>query len=35
LGFSRKQAEKVVDAILSEERELGVESVIKIALKKL
>ncbi len=35
LGFSRKQAEKVVDTILSENRELGVEAVIKIALKKL
>jgi Holliday junction DNA helicase RuvA len=35
LGFSRKQAEKVVDAVLGEDRELGVEAVIKIALKKL
>lgn len=35
LGFSRKQAEKVVDAVLSEQSDLGVEQVIKIALKKL
>lgn len=35
LGFSRKQTEKMVDTILSEDCELGVEAVIKIALKKL
>jgi len=35
LGFSRKQAEKVVDVILSEDSGLGVEHLIKVALKKL
>lgn len=35
LGFSRRQAEKVVDAVLVEQNDLDVEAVIKIALKKL
>lgn len=35
LGFARKQSEKVVDKVLSEEASLSVETVIKRALKNL
>ena len=35
LGYTRKQSEKVVDRIIKEEPEAGVETLIKLALKKL
>ncbi len=35
LGYTRKQSEKVVDRILKEDPEATVESLIKLALKKL
>lgn len=35
LGFAKKQAEKVCDAILSENSSATVETIIKLALKKL
>ncbi|MEJ2112146.1 MAG: Holliday junction branch migration protein RuvA [Flavobacteriaceae bacterium] len=35
LGFARKQAEKVVDKILSTQPEANVEAIIKLALKNL
>ena len=35
LGFVRKQAEKVVDKVLSQDPALSVENIIKLALKNL
>jgi len=35
LGFAKKQAERVVDKIIIAQPELGVEAIIKLALKKL
>jgi Holliday junction DNA helicase RuvA len=35
LGFARKQAERVVDKVLSQDASLSVENIIKLALKNL
>ena len=35
LGFARKQAEKVVDKVISQDTSLSVENIIKLALKNL
>jgi Holliday junction DNA helicase RuvA len=35
LGFARKQAERVVDKVLSQDSSLSVENIIKLALKNL
>ena len=35
LGFTRKQSEKVVDKVLSQDTSLSVENIIKLALKNL
>ncbi|RRQ49411.1 Holliday junction branch migration protein RuvA [Maribacter algicola] len=35
LGFARKQAEKVVDKVISQDPSLSVENIIKLALKNL
>jgi len=35
LGFTRKQSEKVVDKVLSQDTSLSVENIIKQALKNL
>ena len=35
LGFARKQAERVVDKVLSQDTSLSVENIIKLALKNL
>jgi len=35
LGFARKQSEKVVDKVLSQDTSLSVENIIKLALKNL
>ncbi|TDT46879.1 Holliday junction DNA helicase RuvA [Maribacter spongiicola] len=35
LGFARKQSERVVDKVLSQEASLSVENIIKLALKNL
>ena len=35
LGFARRQAEKVVDKVISQDASLSVENIIKLALKNL
>lgn len=35
LGFARKQAEKAIDSVIAEEPQASVETIIKLALKKL
>ena len=35
LGFARRQAEKVVDKVISQDTSLSVENIIKLALKNL
>ena len=35
LGFARRQAEKVVDKVISQDASLSVEDIIKLALKNL
>jgi len=35
LGFARRQAEKVVDKVISKDVSLSVENIIKLALKNL